>query len=534
MTYLNLATAKVREFHGATKHSYMSLRIDHHYLDWENKPILYKVYLGLPTKPLPLSQPLAQRASLQAVADYQNATRAGELALQTLAEFLYLSAGLTKVVKWGSEDYYHRAASCAGALYPIELYLVTGEMQSLQAGVYHFCPGDFSLRKLREGDYRAYLASLTADAERVSSSSAIIIFTAIFWRSAWKYRARSYRYCYWDCGTILANLLAACSQFKPKLITGFIDDQLSSLLGLDPEKEAALGMLAIGTSTHSQVGPINSEQLQYPFIPLSHNEVEYKSIVEVHALSRLETQARLQSWSPTHRLHQESENAGDRSIHLQPFPHQDSSTMSLGETVLRRGSTRRFARQPIRFTELSTILDGSARGVPADFLHGPEDSLVDIYLIINSVESISPGAYYHDRLGKKLVLLREGSFRGESGYLCLQQELAADASIVVYFMVDLDRVLERFGNRGYRVAHLEAGILGGKMYLCAYAQGLGATGLTFFDDDVTEFFSPHGKSKNCLFVVALGVPDYKTHRIPWSKVPLQDPIVDRLLSERRP
>ncbi len=58
------------------------------------------------------------------------------------------------------------------------------------------------------------------------------------------------------------------------------------------------------------------------------------------------------------------------------------------------------------------------------------------------------------------------------------------------------------------------------MYLCAYAQGLGATGLTFFDDDVTEFFSPHAENKSCLFVVALGVPDYKTGRVSSSKVPL--------------
>jgi hypothetical protein len=52
---------------------------------------------------------------------------------------------------------------------------------------------------------------------------------------------------------------------------------------------------------------------------------------------------------------------------------------------------------------------------------------------------------------------------------------------------------------------LEAGILGGKMYLAAYAQRLGATGLTFFDDDVTGFFSPHAKDKSAIFLVALGI-----------------------------
>ena len=77
----------------------------------------------------------------------------------------------------------------------------------------------------------------------------------------------------------------------------------------------------------------------------------------------------------------------------------------------------------------------------------------------------------------------------------------------VYSMSDLPRVLERFGNRGYRAAQLEGGITGGRIYLAAYAQRFGATGLTFFDDEVTEFFSPHAAGKSVMFLVALGHPD---------------------------
>ncbi|HSY63590.1 MAG TPA: hypothetical protein VK829_03275, partial [Terriglobales bacterium] len=65
-------------------------------------------------------------------------------------------------------------------------------------------------------------------------------------------------------------------------------------------------------------------------------------------------------------------------------------------------------------------------------------------------------------------------------------------------------VLQRFGNRGYRAVQLEAGILGGKLYLGAYAQRLGATGLTFYDDDVIRFFSPHAEGKSAVFLVAVG------------------------------
>jgi nitroreductase len=105
-----------------------------------------------------------------------------------------------------------------------------------------------------------------------------------------------------------------------------------------------------------------------------------------------------------------------------------------------------------------------------------------------------------------LEVLRRGDFRRQAGFLDLGQELAADASVNLYFLSDLDAVLGAFGQRGYRAAQLEAAILGGRAYLAAYGLGLGATGLTFFDDDVTNFFSPHAAGKSVMFLVAAGTP----------------------------
>ena len=68
----------------------------------------------------------------------------------------------------------------------------------------------------------------------------------------------------------------------------------------------------------------------------------------------------------------------------------------------------------------------------------------------------------------------------------------------------MNAVFERLGNRGYRAAQLESGIIGGKIYLADYAQGFGASGLTFYDDDVIEFFSPLAQGKSAIFQVAIG------------------------------
>jgi nitroreductase len=104
------------------------------------------------------------------------------------------------------------------------------------------------------------------------------------------------------------------------------------------------------------------------------------------------------------------------------------------------------------------------------------------------------------------VPLKRGDFRARAAYLALGQNLAGDAAASVFFLADLEHCLDSMGNRGYRAVQFEAGILGGQMYLAAYAQRLGATGLTFFDDDVTDFFSPHAANKSAIFLVAIGHP----------------------------
>jgi Nitroreductase family len=105
--------------------------------------------------------------------------------------------------------------------------------------------------------------------------------------------------------------------------------------------------------------------------------------------------------------------------------------------------------------------------------------------------------------------LKRGEFRQMSAYLCLGQPLFGDASLVFFLMTRLRDVLAAFGNRGYRTAQLEGGIVAGKIYLSAYSLGLGASGSTFYDDAVTEFFSPRAKEESAMIAVGLGVPAYK-------------------------
>ena len=80
----------------------------------------------------------------------------------TLGRLIELSAGITKKVQYPGGDFYFRAAACTGTLYHIDLYIVIGNIKGLEAGVYHFGPRDFSLRRLGKGDLRGLLIEATA------------------------------------------------------------------------------------------------------------------------------------------------------------------------------------------------------------------------------------------------------------------------------------------------------------------------------------------------------------------------------------
>jgi nitroreductase len=123
------------------------------------------------------------------------------------------------------------------------------------------------------------------------------------------------------------------------------------------------------------------------------------------------------------------------------------------------------------------------------------------------VDGLAPGVYFLRRGDGALELLHEGDFRSAAGRLALGQDLAADAAANVYCLAELASLVERTGSRGYRAAQLEGGVTGGRLYLGAYALGFGATGLTFFDDEVTEFLAPHAAGKAVLFLTALGHAD---------------------------
>src|SRR5215211_8745675 len=199
------ASDAAAEFHQRTKHTWQRLRAEAHGLDWGNHPFPFKIYPDLEPLPLPRELPESSLPATQVLSVPVSAP-ASALDLAGLARLLFYSAGVTRIL----HGVLFRAAPSAGALYPTELYAVCGPLPGLPAGVYHFEPAEFALRRLRAGDFRAGLAAAAA-APAIARLPLCLVLTGIPWRTTWKYGERGYRHLFWDAGAIVANLLAVAA-----------------------------------------------------------------------------------------------------------------------------------------------------------------------------------------------------------------------------------------------------------------------------------------------------------------------------------
>ena len=497
-----------RAYHERTKHSAASVMSDTHFLDWDNQPLPFKVYEDLAPIPLPAEPPRAQAPVLACLAAGGGGRPEGFAPrLEALARLFFLTAGVTNKFEVGGRAHYFRAAACTGALYHIEVYLVCGAVPGagggLSPGVYHLAVHDYAARRLRAGDFRAVLARAAGEA---SAPPAYFVLTSTYWRNAWKYRSRAYRHCYWDGGTMLANLHASAAALgvPARTVMGFADAPVNDLLGVDTAQEAALGWVELGSPGEAPQEAPPVPPIAYRTTPLSKEQVDYPLIREVHAATSFSDPEEAVSWRQgARRLGDDAPaSAEGKAFELarEEVPHEP-----VDQTIIRRGSVRRFDRErALRFEELSAALRGASGALPADFLPAGAPALNGMFLIVHSVEGLPPGAYALDRAGERLVQLREGDFRSHAGGLGLGQQLAADAAVNVYFLSDLERATAALGGRGYRAAQMEAALMGGRLYLAAYAMGFGATGLTFFDDDVVSFFRPAAGGRDVMFLVLLG------------------------------
>jgi SagB-type dehydrogenase family enzyme len=465
------ARSPLRAYHEATKHSRASIAGAPDSLDWPNKPLPFKIYTNLDGIPPP----------------------------DDIARLCLLSNG---VLRWRrgpfGERYGFRAAACTGALYHVEMYLATAARDDLAAGLYHYGAHDGRLRRLRDGDVRGALVHAAGGFAPLASAPLVVVLTSTFWRNTWKYRERAYRHTYWDSGVILANLLAlAADAGEPaSVVMGFVDEEVDRLVGADGVREASVALVAVGTGAPAARTAQAPDELALPTEPLSPREMRYPMIEEARRASAFGSPDEVAAW------HERARAIADAAT--------PSSDGSVEDVIRARLSARRFAPGPILREQLERAIAAATAAIPGDSFG---DGIVEPFVVMNAVDGTARGTYrWVPRGGSRvppggsgdLTAIREGDFRRDAGEIALGQDLGATAAANVYFLSDLDRVLDRLGERGYRVAQMAGGIAGGRIELAATAMGLGATGLTFFDDEVTRFFEPASEGRQVMYLAAIG------------------------------
>ena len=170
--------------------------------------------------------------------DYTDAA----LSLSNLSRLLHLGQGIT------SPDRELRAVPSAGALYPLEVYAVVHRVEGLSAGIYHYAVGNHRLEWLRTGDFRAAMVAAGLGQDFLGQASVCFVISAIWQRTRWKYRERTYRYVLLEAGHLGQNLyLAATSLGLGAVAVGaFFDEALNNLLELNGIEEAALYLVTVG------------------------------------------------------------------------------------------------------------------------------------------------------------------------------------------------------------------------------------------------------------------------------------------------
>ena len=420
-------------YHNMTKHSYNSVRTDPNRLFWEDQPSTYKNY------PLEYKK---YKLDLEKKED----------------SFLYHIAGLTTKKTYPGGEYYLRINPSAGALYPNELYFQVRDVKGVEDGIYHYEVSSSSITLLQsisdEEGLEPYLGYSTA------MKGYLFLVSAIYYRSAWKYKDRAFRYCLLDAGHLLGCIEAA-ALLKPHAVQmnyAIDKEKLNRMFGFE-EREWFLAGASMAVPIHgSDVKPI---EFALPYVDGSRT-FEQNTLIE-------------QAYHETMSL----ENC-KRQIKAPKFTY---NTIKLQETLFKRRSQRGFHEGAITKGQFNYILEMIHQPILSDC-----DEEINIYMVVNRVLDMPLGLY------KDGEYLSFGDFARKSGYLCLEQYSLSQQGAVAFFLTSKAK--------NYQALYQKAGIIGQRLYVASQYMQIGCSGIgAYYDDEVNEFV---GNDEMVLYALAVG------------------------------
>jgi len=418
------------EDHEATKLSFLSVQIDPNYVDATTQPVPFKRYPKF-FRRFPL--------------DLENPTHS----------FLHFTSAITFQKMYREGAYSLRVNPSAGALYPTEIYVQIRGIKGILDGIYHLEVETNSLTliyELIDDGLEGYLL------DNRLIKGCIFLVSCVYFRSSWKYKNRSLRYCFLDSGHHLGAIEASAYAHDrtTQILFDFDQLELNDDLGLE-NQEFVTAAIIVGEVKEKQIRRLRSP---IPFVcgtdyfePNRFVEAGYKQTI-----------------LPTN--HQQEV--------LQPqFEFEKAKLL---ESIQKRRSARRFRPLQIAQEAFFAVWESLIQPIATQSFQG-----IEIYAVIQNVAGIEPGIYR----GKDCC--KTGDFREKMGYLCVNQAIARDSAVLFFFVSEC---------QNYRVDLQLAGLLGQRVYLSATYMGLSCSGIgAFFDDETQEFLKTEG---SVLYAIAIG------------------------------
>lgn len=378
----------------------------------------------------------------------------------------------------GAPPVFFRAAPSAGGLYPAELYVAVRGMPDVPDGLHAYLAREHALVTCWEGDFHDQLRRYAFEHPALEEADIVLVASAVFGRSAWRYGDRAWRRVLLDTGHVLGNLVLAApfESLQAVPVADFADDAVDGLLLLDPSREATLALVPLVASPA-------------PWRPAGRSPARARVpdpgqgawIQPVHDATRME-----QRLEPLRAARAPLPQPLQAAIALESTPLPGGA--ALLEAIRARRSTRRLLRGPLPLGDVGRML---AAAWPPPGSPDPEaciaPGLLDTWLVVNAVEGLEPGIYRYLPREHALVQVAARAAREALRHACLGQELGGDCALAVVHAFDLPAAVASHGERAYRYAHLEAGLLGECLQVAALRLGHGASGIAgFFDDDLAR------------------------------------------------
>lgn len=487
--------------------------------DWEDAPLAYKLYRGLPVVPLSTEVPLT-------LTGREPPTK---LDLNRVGHFLWYVFGITQlsqsVFPMDSKEQdsyplqsYRRFAPSGGALYPNELYVYL-KVEGLLNGVYHYDAAHHSLVLLREGNFDSYIARALGNRCDISSCFGVVFVSTMFWKNFFKYNNFAYRLQGLDAGVLIGQLMEVAKRFgfASGVYFQFLDTAINHLLGLSEQEESVYSVipLSVETTNWSTNGRdlyenVISEELrqELPAIHPEHFERslsvrEYPMITAINEASKLDS-----TWA--FRVI-EGRGIAERVDPGVALPHIEPLSYDLAEACGNRFSPDMdFVLGMVSQQQLATLLLEATASFPyrndLDEAYRSNFPRVTIYSCFYNVEGISNGAYYYEGTEHMLREIYPGDHR-----LHLQTGMSLDnvnllqVPLCLHVAGDKEFYKTELGYRGYRIQQMEAGMLVQRLLLAASALGMGGHPLLGFDANLSdELYKMDQQGKTSLIQIPIG------------------------------